>query len=74
MRVQAYSLLPLLGLCSALLQPNSTSSAGVEVYNPGDFFNTTGPWSLMSRAGDTLYIAGEHFAMKLQSAPNAHRY
>lgn len=58
MRFQAISLLPLLGLCSALLQPNFTSSSGVNVYNPSDFFATTGPWSLMTHAGDTLYIAG----------------
>jgi hypothetical protein len=59
------SLLPLLGLCSAAIEPNYTSPAGVEIYNP-DFFQTTGPWSLMSRAGDTLYIAGSS-----TSAPRA---
>ncbi|KAK3702479.1 hypothetical protein LTR37_014841 [Vermiconidia calcicola] len=42
----------------AVLQPNYTSSAGVSIYNPTDFFTPTGPWSLMSHAGDTLYIAG----------------
>ncbi|KAH7363239.1 Endoribonuclease L-PSP/chorismate mutase-like protein [Plectosphaerella cucumerina] len=51
--------LPLLvGQTLAWLQPNYTTSAGVSVYNPGDFFTTTGPWSLMSHAGQTLYIAG----------------
>ncbi|KEY73089.1 hypothetical protein S7711_09587 [Stachybotrys chartarum IBT 7711] len=54
----AISLLPLLGLSFAQLQPNFTSDAGVSIYNPSNFFNTTGPWSLMSRAGDTLYVAG----------------
>lgn len=58
MRFQVLSLLPLLALCSAKLEPNFTSPAGVEIYNPADFFDTTGPWSLMSRAGDSLYIAG----------------
>lgn len=52
------ALLPLVGQSLALLQPNYTTSAGVSVYNPGDFFTTTGPWSLMSHAGDSLYIAG----------------
>lgn len=59
MRFNVLSLLPLLGLSLAQrLEPNYTSNAGVEIYNPSDFFNTTGPWSLMSHAGDTLYIAG----------------
>ncbi|KAI1259213.1 YjgF-like protein [Xylariaceae sp. FL1019] len=58
MRFQILSLLPLLGLASARLTPNHTSDAGVEIYNPGDFFTVTGPWSLMSKAGDFLYIAG----------------
>jgi 2-iminobutanoate/2-iminopropanoate deaminase len=42
----------------AKLEPNFTSNAGVKIYNPSSFFNTTGPWSLMSQAGDNLYIAG----------------
>ncbi|KAI1121045.1 YjgF-like protein [Nemania abortiva] len=42
----------------AKLEPNYTSPAGVKIFNPGNFFNVTGPWSLMSQAGDTLYIAG----------------
>ncbi|KAI1356038.1 YjgF-like protein [Xylaria sp. FL0043] len=42
----------------AKLEPNYTPPAGVKIYNPGNFFNVTGPWSLMSQAGDTLYIAG----------------
>lgn len=54
----AFSLLPLLGFAQAKLEPNHTSSAGVKIYNPSNFFDTTGPWSLMSHAGDTLYIAG----------------
>lgn len=60
MRFNVLSLLPVLGLASATdhLEANFTSDAGVSIYNPGDFFNTTGPWSLMSQAGDTLYIAG----------------
>jgi hypothetical protein len=53
------SVLPLLGLSFAQqLEPNYTSSSGVKIYNPSNFFTTTGPWSLMSHAGDTLYIAG----------------
>ena len=44
----------------AQLEPNFTSNAGVEIYSPSSFFNTTGPWSLMSQAGDFLYIAGKH--------------
>ncbi|KAI0450822.1 YjgF-like protein [Xylaria acuta] len=58
-------LLPLIaGLLSgvlstdAKLKPNYTSPAGVKIFNPGNFFDVTGPWSLMSQAGDTLYIAG----------------
>ena len=61
MRFNALSLLPLLaGQSLALLQPNYTTSAGVSIYNPGDFFTTTGPWSLMSHAGESLYIAGSY--------------
>lgn len=58
MRFQALSVLSLLGLSFAQLEPNYTSPAGVSIYNPSDFFDTTGPWSLMSQAGDNLYIAG----------------
>ncbi|KAI0158309.1 YjgF-like protein [Xylariaceae sp. FL1272] len=58
MRFQVLSLMSMLGLASAKLTPNHTSTAGVEIYNPGNFFETTGPWSLMSKAGDFLYIAG----------------
>ncbi|KAI0419505.1 YjgF-like protein [Xylaria grammica] len=42
----------------AKLEPNYTSPAGVKIFNPGNFFDATGPWSIMSQAGDTLYIAG----------------
>ncbi|KAH7340031.1 endoribonuclease L-PSP [Pyrenochaeta sp. MPI-SDFR-AT-0127] len=58
MRLQAIALLPLLGLGHAQLEPNYTSSSGVSIFNPSNFFAPTGPWSLMSQAGDTLYIAG----------------
>jgi 2-iminobutanoate/2-iminopropanoate deaminase len=58
MRSQFVTLLAFSGLTSAQLEPNHTSPSGVEIYNPSSFFNTTGPWSLMSQAGDTLYIAG----------------
>lgn len=58
MRFDILFLLPLLGLTTALLQANFTSSSGVSIYNPSNFFNATGPWSIMSKAGDTLYIAG----------------
>lgn len=58
MRFSLLSLLPLAALSWAQLQPNWTSPAGVSIYNPDDFFDTTGPWSLMSSAGDHLYIAG----------------
>jgi 2-iminobutanoate/2-iminopropanoate deaminase len=46
------------GQCHGKLEPNFTSNAGVKIYNPSSFFNTTGPWSLLSQAGDSLYIAG----------------
>ncbi|KAL7629140.1 hypothetical protein AAE478_000659 [Parahypoxylon ruwenzoriense] len=42
----------------AKLEPNYTSPSGVQIFNPSSFFNTTGPWSLMSIAGNTLYISG----------------
>lgn len=58
MRFNVLSLLPIVGLSLAQLQPNWTSPAGVSIYNPDDFFDTTGPWSLMSSAGDNLYVAG----------------
>jgi hypothetical protein len=62
MRFSIVSFLPLLGWASAQLEPNYTSPAGVDIYNPSNFFTTTGPWSLMSHAGDTLYVAGTFFA------------
>lgn len=52
------AILALAGQSHAKLEPNFTSNAGVKIYNPSSFFNTTGPWSLMSQAGDHLYIAG----------------
>ncbi|TDZ25352.1 RutC family protein [Colletotrichum orbiculare MAFF 240422] len=53
------SVLPLFFAATSLsLEPNYTSPAGVEIYNPSVLFTPTGPWSLMSKAGDTLYIAG----------------
>ncbi|KAM0712701.1 hypothetical protein Q7P35_000148 [Cladosporium inversicolor] len=58
MRSQLLTLLALATSTIAQLQPNFTSPAGVEIYNPSSFFNTTGPWSLMSQAGDTVYISG----------------
>ncbi|PPJ52610.1 hypothetical protein CBER1_10677 [Cercospora berteroae] len=58
MHFSIYPVLPLFCLCVAQLQPNYTSSSGVKIYNPENFFNTTGPWSLMSQAGDHLYVAG----------------
>lgn len=53
------SLVPmLLATYSQSLQPNYTSPAGVEIYNPSALFPPTGPWSLMSKADNTVYIAG----------------
>ncbi|KAK1674948.1 endoribonuclease L-PSP [Colletotrichum godetiae] len=40
------------------LEPNYTSPAGVEIFNPSVLFPPTGPWSLMSKAGNTVYVAG----------------
>lgn len=59
MRISIYAVLPLLGLSLAQLQPNYTSDSGISIYNPENFFNTTGPWSLMSKAGDYLYVSGQ---------------
>lgn len=58
MRFYVLTFLPLLRSSSGQLEPNYTSSSGVNIYNPSTFFNTTGSWSLMSKAGDTLYISG----------------
>ncbi|KAK7941496.1 endoribonuclease L-PSP [Apiospora aurea] len=38
--------------------PNYTSPLGVDIYNPSQLFNASGTWSMMSRAGNTLYISG----------------
>ncbi|OAG01231.1 YjgF-like protein [Paraphaeosphaeria sporulosa] len=46
------------GLASGKLTPNYTSPLGVEVYNPDQLFNVSGPWSLMTKAGNLLYISG----------------
>ena len=40
--------------------PNYTSALGVEIYNPDQSFEPSGPWSLMAKAGNTLYISGTH--------------
>ncbi|KAK7994645.1 hypothetical protein PG991_016233 [Apiospora marii] len=37
---------------------NYTSPLGVDIYNPAQLFTASGPWSMMSRAGNTLYISG----------------
>jgi len=58
MRLLLVILLALAAQSYAKLEFNFTSNAGVKIYNPSSFFNTTGPWSLMSQAGDSLYIAG----------------
>lgn len=68
MRSDVLFLLPLLVLSPAQLKANFTSSSGVNIYNPCDFFNTTGPWSLMSKAGDVLYIAGPSRPLALLEA------
>lgn len=49
---------PFLAYASASIPPDYVSPSGVEIFNPSNFFDATGPWSMMSRAGDTLYIAG----------------
>ncbi|KAL1587031.1 hypothetical protein WHR41_04088 [Cladosporium halotolerans] len=58
MHFQSIALSTFAAQAFAKLEPNFTSNAGVEIYNLSSFFNTTGPWSLMSQAGDCLYIAG----------------
>lgn len=58
MRIYVCAPLSLAALACAKLQPNWTSPAGVSIYNPDNFFDVTGPWSLMSSAGDHLYVAG----------------
>jgi hypothetical protein len=50
-------LLTLAGHSYAKPEPSFTSNAGVKIYNPSSCFNTTGAWSLMAQAGDSLYIA-----------------
>lgn len=49
-----------IGCAFAQITPNYTSPLGVEVYNPSQSFNVSGPWSLMTKAGNMLYISGEH--------------
>lgn len=46
------------GYASGYTKPNYTSPLGVEIYNPDELFNASGPWSMMSKAGNTLYISG----------------
>lgn len=47
-----------IGLSHGQLTPNYTSPLGVEVYNPDQLFDVSGPWSLMTKAGNVLYISG----------------
>ncbi|KAL1717967.1 Endoribonuclease L-PSP/chorismate mutase-like protein [Schizophyllum commune] len=42
----------------AAQQANYTSPQGVEILNPSQSISATGPWSLMSIAGDSVYVAG----------------
>lgn len=42
----------------ATLQPNYTSPLGVQYINPSTSYDVTGPYSLLSIAGLTLYVAG----------------
>ena len=44
---------------AAAQQANYTSPQGVEILNPSQSISATGPWSLMSIAGDSVYVAGE---------------
>ncbi|KAL1735078.1 Endoribonuclease L-PSP/chorismate mutase-like protein [Schizophyllum commune] len=56
---QAVSLLLAAALpFSAAQQANYTSPQGVEILNPSQSISATGPWSLMSIAGDSVYVAG----------------
>ncbi|TQN67858.1 2-iminobutanoate/2-iminopropanoate deaminase, partial [Colletotrichum shisoi] len=57
-----FSLLP--AASSLPLESNYTSPAGVEIYNPSTLFTPTGPWSLMSKAGNTIYIAGKELRVQ----------
>lgn len=40
------------------LEPNYTSPLGVQYINPSASYDVTGPYSLLSIAGPTLYVAG----------------
>lgn len=40
------------------LEPNYTSPLGVQYINPSISYDVTGPYSLLSIAGPTLYVAG----------------
>ncbi|KAF9873448.1 endoribonuclease L-PSP [Colletotrichum karsti] len=40
------------------LEPNYTSPLGVQYINPSTSYDVTGPFSLLSIAGSTLYVAG----------------
>lgn len=40
------------------LEPNYTSPLGVQYINPSTSYDVTGPYSLLSIAGPTLYVAG----------------
>lgn len=42
----------------ATLEPNYTSPLGVQYINPSTSYDVTGPYSLLSIAGPTLYVAG----------------
>ncbi|KAG6356831.1 hypothetical protein INS49_014705 [Diaporthe citri] len=42
----------------AALEPNYTSPLGVQYISPSTSYDVTGPYSLLSIAGPTLYVAG----------------
>lgn len=48
----------LAGIGSLTASAEETSPAGVRVLAPEGLFETTGTWSLGTRAGDFLYVAG----------------
>lgn len=48
---------PMVSAALGQATPNYTSPLGVDIYNPAQLFNASGTWSMVSRAGNTLYIS-----------------
>lgn len=56
--VTAAAAVMLVGVCGLAARAQETSPANVRILEPEGLFETTGTWSLGTRAGDFVHVAG----------------